>query len=608
MSNSIDPSSMIREALTRAEKKAKSLGTVVGRVSRKAPSRLSGDGAVTIIEVDPVLYYTLGDYLGLGNYLVAVDIRTGKAVGLRVVSVQRSDMASIIDSLTPLALESDVDGLLTNAFIEASTLLDEDGSPFTVPLEPQSPVVIPDDPDLLAKVAGLPTEGVILGSLHTGSSPVAKGNVRMYLPRREFFKHMLVIGTTGSGKTTFLKNLLYSINSGWPEARLVVIDAAGDYTQLVLPPPNTPEESSVFFGNREEYLKNFPRWVTVLLPVRRGDKNLVSFAVKYVMDRLGRIAVAFHSKELKVQVAAPGRNFGNVNSVVISCIVGEHRFAVEVVPVSPSYVQLKDHLEIFPLFSRQAKIYLKNVINFLEDVENGITNFTHLHVALQDKFSKIKETLKLHKTTLESIERAINFIASAEEVDTVIDRKFIGMPSVEDIMRNYSGPVILDLDYAAMRGAHFIILNMIAYEFMRELYLWKKAGSGLTVPTIVVLDEAHRFFPSEGTSREEVELLADFISRVARLGRSRGLGLIFSTHSPKDVHKIVLQLTNTKVVFRSEKEFLEMLDVPKEYIRLMELAPDRVGMIRTSVIRAGHAIFKTSEALLGHYDLGRLAG
>ncbi|MCD6324472.1 MAG: ATP-binding protein, partial [Desulfurococcales archaeon] len=247
------------------------------------------------------------------------------------------------------------------------------------------------------------------------------------------------------------------------------------------------------------------------------------------------------------------------------------------------------------------------IVNYLEDIEGGISNFTHLYRALETHFSKILDDLKLHRRTLENVERAINFIASAEEIDALVDRRPVGMPDLTSLMSKSKEPVILDLDYAAMRGSHYITLNLITYELLRELYIWKKAGEGLTTPTLVILDEAHRFFPSEGTSKEEVEILADFISRVARLGRARGLGLIFSTHSPKDVHKIVLQLTNTKIIFRSEREFLEMLDVPKELTKLMELIPDRVGMLRSSTIRAGHSIFMTCEPLLGHFDMGRLS-
>lgn len=603
MSNFLGIGGHMEKALERASE----LGMIVGHISRKVPASLSEEYSLATVEVDPEVYYKYGDLLGAGNYLVAIDIRTLKAVGLRVVGVKRSDIASVLETLTPVTLQYDAEGLMTNAVIEAAVLLDEDGIPFTTPIEPQSPVIVPEDSGLLARVAGVPSEGVILGFLHTGSYPVAAGKVGMYLPRREFFKHLLVIGTTGSGKTTFIKNLIYSINLGWENARILIIDAAGDYTQLILPPPEQPREAEVFLRALCAGEENYPSWITVLLPLRRGDRDFEAMAEQYVKDRLAKIAEAFHGSNLVTHVRK-GREFGHMNSVIVEGEVAGKKFSVEVVPLSLSYLQLRDHLEIFPLFSRQAKIYLRNILSYLEDREGGIQNFTHLHRALQDGYVDIRKLLKLHKTTIENIERAVNFIASSEEVDVMINREIVGMPPVNKLMENYKGPIILDLDYASMRGAHFIILNMIAYELMRNIYHWKKAGPGLSIPTIFVLDEAHRFFPSEGTTHEEVEIVADFLSRIARLGRSRGLGLIFSTHSPKDVHRIVIQLANTKIIFRSEREFLELLDVPKEYLRILSLAPDRVAVIRTSIIRSGYTIFKTPEALLGHYDLGRLSG
>ncbi len=594
--------SIIRSRFIRAFEKARSLGEVIGFVSRKVTSRIGEEGNSTVIEVDADTYYKFGDFFGVGNYLVGVDIRSGRAVGLRIVSVSRADIISSIEPYHIVPFRPDEEGLDVPTYLTVETLLDEGGIPFTMPLEPQSPVVIPKNPEIICRVIGLPEAGIPLGALHTGSHLVSGGKVKLKLPRHEFFKHVLVIGTTGSGKTTFLKNLIYVLLKEWVEAKTLIVDAAGDYAQIVLPPLNKEKNCPLIESVEENYLRR----IKVLVPIRRDDKDVKAFAASYVGERLGRIVRTFFKDNLEIGVK-DGEFFGGPPSVVVEgCIRGEC-FEVNVIPISPSYVQLKDHLEIFPLFSRQAKVYLKNIVNYLEDVEGGISNFTHLYRALEANFTQLINDLKLHRRTLENIERAINFIASADEIDASVNRKPVGMPDLSLLMSNLREPLILDLDYSAMRGSHYLTLNLITYELLRDLYAWKKAGEGFTIPTLVILDEAHRFFPSEGTSKEEVEILADFISRIARLGRARGLGLIFSTHSPKDVHKIVLQLTNTKIVFRSEKEFLELLDVPQELFKLLELVPDRIGMVRSSSIRVGHSMFMTCAPLLGHFDLGRLS-
>ena len=605
MSEHVQLADYIKKNFDEAYSRARKLGELIGVVSRRNPSIISEEGDRVLIEVDPATYYRSGDSVSVGNYLVCVDIRTLKTVGLKVVGLHRVDAISDIQVPSAITLDPDIEGLMTNVVVEATPLLAETGEPFTYAVEPQSPVILPKDKDVLTKVIGLPSEGVPIGFLHTGSVPVANGGVTVKLPYVEFFKHMLIIGTTGSGKTTFIKNLIYFVHRLWRDAMVVIIDAAGDYTQVAIPPLTQPEDSELMVSNYGELIDTYPRWLTVLVPLRRGVGSVMDFVKSYVNERLVRVTKAYYGLDPEVSIKVPGRDYGTIKSAMVGVKLGSYVATVELIPVSLSYHQLKDHLEILPLFSRQAKVYLRNAISYLESEAGSILNFTHLYRVFQEKSDDLMKIMKLHRGTLENIERVLNFIASSEEVDVAIGRKIVGMPPVDRLAVNYKGPIVLDLDYAAMRGAHFLILNMIAYEFLRTFYVWKKVGSGIARPVLFVLDEAHRFFPSEGTTSEEVEVLADFISRIARLGRSRGLGLIFSTHSPKDVHKIVIQLANTKVLFRSEKEYLDMLDVPKEYVRLLELAPDRVALLRTSTIRSGYALLKTPGPLLSHYDLGR---
>ncbi|HDN75620.1 MAG TPA: ATP-binding protein, partial [Acidilobales archaeon] len=451
--------SIVSGNVSKAYEIAREIGKIIGIVSRRATSRAAKEENKVIIEVKPDIYYSLGLNLNLGTYLVAVDIRTLKIIGLRVHSIHRQDIASDLQVTTTISLEPEPEGLLTNVFIESTPLLTDSGEPFGTAIEPQSPVVLPSDPSILSKLIGIPSEGIVVGFLHTGTAPVAGGLVPLRIPRREFFKHLLILGTTGSGKTTFIKNLMYSIMNSWYEASLVVIDAAGDYTQILLPPPEPPNETEVF----KKYLRShkYPNWVTVLVPLRKKDTDLKYFAINYVKDRLLRIANEFHGKDLEFMIEST-RGFDSTYSVVIKVMMDNWKGFVEVVPISLSYNQIRDHLEIFPLFSRQAKIFLRNVINYLDSLVGGITNFTYLYRVFQERSNELMRALKIHKGTLENIERALNFIASSEEVDVIVGRMSIGMPSIDSLMSKYRGPIVLDLDYAAVRGAHFIVLNLIA--------------------------------------------------------------------------------------------------------------------------------------------------
>ncbi len=594
--------SRISNLISDAYSRASDLGVLVGYVSRRALSSSSDSVSRVYVEVSPQVYYEHLNAFDVGNYLVAVDIRTRRAVGLRVTSIRRSDVAS--DLQTPLSVNLGVspEGLLTPIVVEAEPLLDEDCLPYMSPIEPQSPVVIPRDPGLVSRVAGLPEDGVVLGHLHTGSTPVAGGTIPVRLPLRELFKHILVIGTTGSGKTTFVKNVVWSLVTHFPEVLVFIVDAAGDYAQAALPPVREPADSGVYLGSSASgtALPRLKR-MTVLLPVSRSVGDLQNAVRSYVEERLSAIARVYHGVEPEVEVSV--RRASGLSVAEASIRLGKWgEMGIAVIPVALSYAQVADHLDALPVFSRQAKIFLHYIIDYLEQEVGQISNFTHLSTTLMEKRRDLERTLKIHRSTLDNVERVVNFIAGSECVDVQLDGQRIGIPEPELLSSSFPSPVVLDLDYAVSQGVHFLVANLIAYEVLRSLYEWKKAGGPATRPTVVVLDEAHRFFPSEGTSAEEVELLADFIARIARLGRSRGLGIVFSTHSPKDVHRIVIQLANTKVIFRSEREYLEMLDVPQEYARVVELAPDRVALIKSHVVRTGFSIFKTSEPLLGHFD------
>jgi len=91
------------------------------------------------------------------------------------------------------------------------------------------------------------------------------------------------------------------------------------------------------------------------------------------------------------------------------------------------------------------------------------------------------------------------------------------------------------------------------------------------------------------------------LERIARQGRVRGLGLLLSTHSPKDVHSVVLNLCNTKIIFRLDPSVISDLDLPKEYRNFVTKASDRVGVMKSHALRLHYVTFKTTLPVLGHF-------
>jgi len=128
-----------------------------------------------------------------------------------------------------------------------------------------------------------------------------------------------------------------------------------------------------------------------------------------------------------------------------------------------------------------------------------------------------------------------------------------------------------------------------------------------TPSTVIIIDEAHPFFPARRREGFEQADYADLVSRkitnIARLGRARALGLIFATHSPEDVHTIILQLTNTKIFFRLDEAVVDRLGIPRELQSQITRIADRTALARSHEFRLGHLWLKTPMPVLGHFDL-----
>jgi len=63
----------------------------------------------------------------------------------------------------------------------------------------------------------------------------------------------------------------------------------------------------------------------------------------------------------------------------------------------------------------------------------------------------------------------------------------------------------------------------------------------------------------------------------------------------------VLNLCNTKLVFRLDPSVVDELDLPKEYKDFVTKASDRVGVVKSHALRLHYITFKTPLPVLGHF-------
>lgn len=658
--------------LEKALRDALEYGEIVGFVSRFTPSKADESSHLIQFDVDPYQYFTKFESIATtGTYLAAIDIKSGYVVSLRVKGVERRDLMSEVgvpdtSGLTP---KIDASGLITRARVKAEPLLiwnpeTDEVKAATCVIEPQSPIIKPK-PRILEKILGLPSEGVVLGSLTMAENVIEGAKVR--LPLKAFYQHILVLGTTGSGKTTFMKNLItallnmkeYTIKPVNMKPTVIVIDSTRDYVHMVLDRlwEETPNINLEFEAKLVESVYGDikpPNKITIIVPVTRmltekiheycKERNIVirdsrqAFEVlaKYYFEvtysrvisdiLLGviedvKVRVVGHQPrryvELKIKYSFKGRL---------------REITVNIVPYAFKFTEVKgsELAELNPFLTSQARDQLPRIILALE--RYGIKVHT-----LKDLISILRESLRdrrggkggyegkvtpsdiiyhelgIHRGTIENIVRNLGVLEDSGIFDVILGNEYVYEPDLYWLLETLRGGlIVIDLEFLR---EHTPILagnveSIVALRILCRAFKWKilkYARRERTQPVIVVVDEAHRFFPAVGGGEGEyVVQVANMLASIARLGRARGLGIIFATHSPKDVHDIVLQLTNTKVIFRMDPALIDKLDLPSEYKRFIVKVSDRVAVVKSHILRLSYVTIKTPLPVVGHFDLSAI--
>jgi len=629
----------IEERSGRTEEIARSVGEVVGWVSPYTESRTGTGGSEIRVLVEVDEYIRRKTLLAQpGAILAAVDLATLDVVSLKVVGVSRVDLYSMVgarEALTPYPIAHDPRGLLTKPQLLVEPLLAFrfdggrllEGRAVTYAIEPRSPVVLPK-PEHLETLVGMRGE-VVLGAYTIGEEPVMLGGrvARALLPFDRLFSHTFVVGTTGSGKTTFIKNLIKSLLNLDKGVAVVCIDENGDYVQTIFDPRWELEsgENERLEGEIASQLYGGVgglKEITVLLPVTKhlaeGVADAGELAERYYEDFLKKQHMqACPEAEHSVEVGEDG-----VPVLTLKLPNGQNGKEDRRVRVVPFALNYGAHIaELYPNFTAKAKEAFANVFRIFSDegevrklrapfklapatsLEELVENLDEIWKGGRDAPERY---LKVHHQTFLNLLNGLSNLKEMGIFDVAIGGQVVREPSAEALVRSGSLTVmdlrpLSVLEGPLLRGAK----RILTLRLLNALLAWKmRREFEKTPPTIVLVDEAHRFFPRAAGTEEEREYLENVslaLDKIARLGRVRGLGLILSTHSPKDVHSVVLNLCNTKVVFRLEPSLAEELGLPKELRDIVSRASDRVGVVTSHALRLHYATFKTPPPVLGHF-------
>jgi len=641
-------------------------GKVVGWVTVSEVVRVGRDARIAV-EIPPDRYTSglevrVGDFLGI---LTAVHKR--RILG-RVVGIERAHLAGLLKAL-PVGGWVDDAGAITSLKLILEPLTEcplDTCEPTNVssPIDPLSPVFLAS-PKYIAEMLQLPTSGVLLGRLYAGGRELG---VEVRLPPYAVHEHVLVVGTTGSGKTVLLKNMALSLYRD-VEAAVLAFDLQGDYLHMTLPPPtgkslyDPVEELTVIWPITQNFVRDYKHELRnyadeFLAKEGEGDTlETVEGQEEYERAVFYALGKLYAEKSYGVACKSPEVvPYGN--EIRIDC----GTFSITLIPWALRFHELALEVpDILPVFTmRTAIIYKKLVYALIEECKKDAQKQTARQQAQAGRTSSAlntQQTLKadtdnawreaprriidcilrkleeastkdknkgrswegdkrgwiriwntLHHNQQTNIQRALIIAEGSGLFDVAIPHSeligresplevVLGEPNYEDL---FDGFTVVDL---TLLRENPTAASIVVYQILNKLFAVRdgefRAGLDLR-PTAVLIDEAHNYFPQvragEEMSKEAVEAV---INRLARLGRVRKIGLIFATHTPADLNKLVLQLTNTKIGLRSEPYVLEEIGLG-EYAAELTYAPDGVGVAKSHVYRTHALVFRSMPPMVFH--------
>ncbi len=605
----------------------------IGIVSRQLPSivRLS-ESKVHIISECPV-------EIPVGSYLV-IESRNGDKRYLARVSESTIQDIYAIARIPVLSIHQE---LLTEVrplphLVSVDLVAECRGDQCTAPVTPveiHSLVRFPR-PGEISSMLNLPRDEVHIGKLALPDGRELESE-HVYLPVTAIRHHILVVGTTGSGKTVFLKNLIYEILNRDNTCMAIALDTVGHYLHLV--DQNKHNEICVIYPVTVTYLRAIARRglkeVRMLREPTRGVELLVRYTARLIAREIARDFIKStlesfgieHSRRVRVRVHA---SYILMNSrhalvtlklIVVTLRVGAGIVTFRIFPWALETSKVLFYLPKFtPVFTFQARMFYKRVLleviklyvqkklggrEVSDSVKQLCKTLSERGVTLENVYDFMLEPVESERGKVQAVYESIGgrlgihsgtltnmlrgFLSLVEtglfDVATCIEHGSarvqvrITEPSYDELFSS-NRYIVIDLRETTPSQQRLIV-----YRVLERLYRYitsRRGSSGSTV--LVVIDEAHTFFPQ---TREEAEkeLIESYLTMLARLGRARGIGLVFATHSPDDLSDLVIQLANTKIVLRSDEKILEKLGVPAQERKALVLAPPGLAYVKSFVYR-----------------------
>ncbi|QZY00026.1 ATP-binding protein [Halobaculum rubrum] len=382
----------------------------------------------------------------------------------------------------------------------------------------------------------IPEEGVFLGHLSVGGETVrtaAEPPTVDYRLKDDYadgdplvFRHTLVAGGTGSGKTHGAKNVLrqylgrtYETDDGRDaRAAVVMFDPQDEYAQMHDDNPALDgewarrlERENIAYGGHDDTVALVPTEAGVTYPGRGHRAEQVEFTIPFsVVDEY------------------------DMPWLVAGASLNENQY--------PALLTL-----INRFFRNYDGGTYQQFLNFLDDP------------ALKEE---LDETGRVHEATFDAVKRRVRGVPSG-----VFDQDAKPITELDTTLVRPGGlTVVPTYHLSSARAKEMFVLAVSAMLVDDKLSNSPRSARIDETPLVLGMDEAHNFL--SGADNVQARQVVSTFTEAAKQGRKERLGLFLVTQDPQDIADPVFKQVNTRLVLNlGDEEAISSVNIPPSLAR-----------------------------------------
>lgn len=431
--------------------------------------------------------------------------------------------------------------------------------------KPNAMVTLTEDEGLLRTGLNIPHSGVFCGYLavageaktvggeklsyfidNPGSIPDGTGGFDVESGEPAIWRHTLVAGSTGKGKTHFTKNLLrqfiggkrYPIEETHKELGVVILDPANEYWQMREDNPKLSEG-----GEMEDYAERL--------------RDVEDLNVGGLGDDL-RVFVP----QVRNTPAPPSGQ--RTPFAIPFSLVKERPFLL--MPYGMSQVMagaLRDCLDdYFSGYSRPDESEEYDHRPPLQDSDGGRPTYD----GFMNHLDHHKDRLIDQKNIADGTWRGLMQRVKRSEFNGVFGTDANRLDEYTHQMFRPGQVTVIPTRHLTRERENLVVLSVLSFIIENKLKNNDADPNVSDTPLMVAVDEAHNYLSTPGAEDLRGKRIVRQARDAVRQGRKDQLGMMMITQNPEDIDDDILKQTNTNIFLGLREEVVQKVpSVPREF-------------------------------------------